>query len=90
MKNSDSYPFHYRQITPWYAASAVCWVLMIFMLAIFGFALVGISVARSQDAYNAYLWVPVSLCTISAGGVLLLGWRLVRRRLKRRSGQTAA
>lgn len=87
MKNSDPYSFHHRQITPWYAAPAVCWTLMILMLVIFGFALVGVSVARSEAAFAAYLWVPASLCTISGAVAILMAWRLVKRRLQRRTAQ---
>ena len=89
MKNSDTYPFHHRQITPWYATTAVCWTVMILMLAIFGFALVGVSVARSEAAFGAYLWVPATLGTISGTIVVLLAWRLIKRRLlQRRTGQS--
>ncbi len=87
MKTSDSYPFHNRQITPWYAASAICWTLMIVMLGIFCFSLVGISVARSEAAYHGYLWVPATLCTVSGAVALLMAWRLIRRRFRRKGGQ---
>ena len=89
MKNNDTYPFHHRQIIPWYAAPAVCWTLMVGMLAIFGFSLVGVSVARSETAFRPYLWVPVTLCAISGAGVLLPAWRLIRRRFQRRGGPAA-
>ncbi len=87
MKTSDPYPFHNRQITPWYATPAICWTLMIVMLGIFAFSLVGISVARSEAAFNGYLWVPATLCAVSGAVALLMAWRLVRRRFRRRSVQ---
>lgn len=87
MKTSDPYPFHHRQITPWYATTAMYWILMVFMWALFAFSLVGISVARSEIVFAGYVWVPASLCTISATVILLLVWRLVRRWLQRKAGQ---
>ena len=86
MKNSDPYSFHNRQIIPWYDTAAVCWTLIILMLAIFGFAVVGISVARSEARFQAYLWVPATLCVISATVAVSLAWHLLKRRFRKRAG----
>lgn len=85
MRNSDPYSLHPRQIIPWYDTAAVCWTLIILMLAIFGFAVVGISVARSEARFQAYLWVPATLCVISGAVVITLAWHLLKRRLQRRT-----
>jgi len=83
MKNSNPYSLHHRQIIPWYDTTAVCWALIIFMLAVFGFAIVGISVARSEAKFQSYLWVPAALCAVSGAVLFSLAWRLLKRRLRR-------
>jgi len=81
MKHLQQSPFYRRQMTPWYDTNAVCWVLIICMLAVLGFALTGVWVARTQSTYHGMLWVPLSLALMSAGVIVSTLWRLVKRRM---------
>lgn len=83
MKHLQQSSFYRRQMIPWYDTNAVCWVLIICLLAVLGFALAGIWVARTQSMYHDMQWVPLSLAAMSAGVILSILWRLIRRRLER-------
>jgi hypothetical protein len=50
------------------AASAIALILLAGLL---GFALIGVSVARGDEAYRGFIWVPWLLA--GASGVLIIG-----------------
>ena len=53
--------------------------MIIFMLLVFFFALAGISVAREFPEYKGYVWVPAVLLAMSAGIVITITARLIKR-----------
>lgn len=51
--------------------------------ALLVFGLIGLSVARAEEAFRGYAWVPRLLVIASAGLILTTLVRLLRRRLSR-------
>jgi hypothetical protein len=78
-------PVFRRAIVPWYDTTPVCLMLIGVMAAVFFFALSGIAVSYEKDVPEHVAWVPVLLAVLSAGVILSVSVRLVRRRHRRLS-----
>ncbi|MCU0559269.1 MAG: hypothetical protein MUD16_03665 [Desulfobacterales bacterium] len=48
------------------------------------FGLIGLSVARGQEAFHGYAWVPRLLVIASGGLILTTAARILRRRISRK------
>lgn len=75
----DPNPLFRKVIAPWYDSNAVCWILLVVMLAIALFSGVGISVAQSLPDYHHHLWVPVTLLLLSLVAAGSVVYRLIKR-----------
>jgi hypothetical protein len=76
----DPNPLFRRAIIPWYDSTTLCWVLVVFLVALAFFSITGIMVAHSNPEYNGFIWIPwllLVLCLISA---LSISWRMIQRR----------
>ena len=80
---SEKSPVFRKAIIPWYHSKTVCGITIAFMLFVFLFGLAGISVAREQEQYNGYIWVPIVLVVLSGAIVVLNIIRLIRRHASR-------
>jgi hypothetical protein len=75
----DKSPVFRKVVLPWYRSKVVCICMLIFMVLVFCFGLIGISVAREDAAYRPHLWLPIVLVVLSGGLMLSFGIRLIRR-----------
>lgn len=74
-----------KVIYPFYDSEAACITIIIIMLIILIFSIAGISVAREEPQYNDYIWVPVTLLTMSAVILISAAIRLIKQYLARYS-----
>jgi hypothetical protein len=79
IQNSDQNPLFRKVILPWYDTDAACVLTGLFMMAVFGFSLVGVSVALETPGWGGYVWVPDLLILLSAVGIATISLRLFRR-----------
>ncbi len=79
MRLDESNPVFRGPIVPWYDSNVVCLTTIGVLLAVVGFGLIGIHVARKTPVYADYIWVPTLLVLLSAGVVLSITLRLVSR-----------
>jgi len=84
----DQKPVYRKVISPWYDSEPLCFWIIALMLAVFLFALAGISVAGSHPDFRTYLWVPILLAVLSLGVLATTSARLARRLLARRSDES--
>jgi len=75
----DPHPLFRRIIMPWYDSTPVCWMLLLFMMALMFFSIVGIVVALENPVYLSYQWVPWVLALMSLFVGLSVASRLIRR-----------
>jgi hypothetical protein len=75
----DQTPFFRKIIIPWYDSNSACWILMICMLLVFGFALVGVSVARLDPDLAEHAWFPGMLALLAFYLKVKLAFRLRQR-----------
>ena len=59
----DQNPYFRKVITPWYDSNFSCWLLIVFMILVFLFALAGMGVASDQAPKHA--WFPGLLAFLS-------------------------
>ena len=76
----DPNPLFRRAIIPWYDSTALCWVLVVAMVALVFFSITGIQVARSNPDYHGFIWVPWVLLVLNLVLALSISWRLIQRR----------
>ncbi len=81
MKLDQPPPIYRKIIVPWYDSEIVYLMSVIFLLAMVLFGLVGINVANSNHQYHACLWIPLLLTVLSAGVIISMTVRLIRRYL---------
>jgi uncharacterized membrane protein len=81
----DQNPLFRKTIISWYDSEAVCIGLIIFMIFVFFFGVIGISVARENGAYQGYVWIAVLLVVMSAGVIFSTTFRLIKRHSRRYS-----
>ncbi len=76
---SNKSPVFRKIIIPWYHSKTAYGITITFMLLVFLFGLAGISVARENVEYNAYIWLPIVLVVLSGGIIIVSIVRLIRR-----------
>lgn len=81
----DQNPLFRKTISPWYDSEAICIGIIIFMLIVFVFGWIGISVAREDAEFHGYVWVAVLLLVMSGGVILSTITRLIKRHTRRTS-----
>lgn len=81
----DQNPLFRKAIIPWYDSEAVCIVVIVFMMIVFFFGVVGISVARENSEYHGYVWIAVLLVVMSAAVIFSTIIRLIKRHARRYS-----
>lgn len=78
-------PVFRKSIVPWYDSEAVCIGVIVFMLIVFLFGFVGISVAREKVEYYGYVWIAVLLVVMSGIVIFSTTVRLIKRHSRRYS-----
>ena len=81
----DQNPLFRKTIIPWYDSEAVCIVVIVFMMIVFFFGVVGISVARENSEYHGYVWIAVLLVVMSAAVIFSTIIQLIKRHARRYS-----
>jgi hypothetical protein len=81
----DQNPLFRKAIISWYDSEAVCIGVIVCMLIVFFFGVIGISVARENEAYHGYVWIAVLLVVMSAAVIFSTTIRLIKRRARRYS-----
>jgi len=81
----DQNPLFRKTIIPWYDSEVVCIGVIVFMVIVFFFGIVGISVAREIAEYHGHIWIAVFLVVMSGGVILSATIRLIRRHGRRYS-----
>jgi hypothetical protein len=76
---TEKSPVFRKAIIPWYHSKLAYGAMIAIMLLVLLFGLAGISVARENDQFNNYIWVPVILVVLSGGIILFNVIRLIRR-----------
>jgi len=75
----DQNLFFRKPITPWYDATFACWVLIVFMIFVFAFAIAGVIVGSSNPDFQEHVWFPGFLAYLSLFLVIKILLRLKRR-----------
>lgn len=75
----DEKPIFRKIIVPWYDSETVCLLLILFMVLVFLFGIVGLSVSSDIVEYNNFIWVPILLILLSGWVVVSTMVRLIRR-----------
>ena len=81
----DQNPLFRNTIISWYDSEAVCIGVIIFMIIVFFFGVIGISVARESEEYQGHVWIAVLLVAMSAGVIFSTTIRLIKRHSRRYS-----
>ena len=81
----DQNPLFRKSISPWYDSEAICIGIIIFMLIVFVFGCIGISVAREEAEFHGYVWIAVLLVVMSAAVIFSTIIRLIKRHARRYS-----
>jgi hypothetical protein len=81
----DQNPLFRKSIIPWYDSEAVCIGIIIFMLIVFVFGCIGISVSREDAEFHGYVWIAVLLVVMSGWVILTSTIRLIKRHARRTS-----
>jgi hypothetical protein len=80
---SDKNPVFRKAVIPWYNSKTAYIIVILFLLLVFLFAMVGISVSKENPAYNGYVWVPILLLVLSAGIIIMTIARLIKRHTRK-------
>ena len=75
----DEKPVYRKLIVPWYDTKTACLIIIVFMLLVFLFGLVGLSVAGERTEQYAKIWLPFLLIVMSAGIIITTVIRLAKR-----------
>ena len=75
----DEKPIYRKLIVPWYDSVSACFVVIIFMIIVFLFALTGLYVACEKIEHQEHIWVPSLLVLMSTWVFVLILIRLIRR-----------
>ncbi len=81
----DQNPLFRKVILPWYDTEKACYAVIVFMLLVFLFGIAGILEASEKTEYNEYIWVPVLIVVMSAGVIVSIAIRLIKRYAYQRS-----
>ena len=66
-------------IIPWYDSDALCWFLIVFMLAVLGFGITGFMVSLEFTEYSDFYCVPGLIIILSSLAIISLTVRLINR-----------
>lgn len=80
---SDKNPVFRKAIIPWYNSTTVHIIALIVMLAVFFFAMAGISVSKENAEYRGYVWVPALLLAMSCTIIITTTARLIKRHARK-------
>ncbi len=80
----DQKPLYRKIIIVWYDSEAVCFLTLIFLLAVFVFAYFGIQTALYTPEYQTYVWIPGTVAGMSIGVMISITIRLIRRFFQQR------
>lgn len=81
----DQNPLFRKAIISWYDSEAVCIGVIVFMIIVFFFGVVGISVVRENAEYHGYVWIAVLLVVMSVAVIFSTIIRLIKRHARRYS-----
>ena len=81
----DQNPLFRKTISPWYDSEVVCIGVIMFMLIVFVFGCIGVSVAGEVAEFQGYVWIAVLLVVMSGGVILSTAIRLIKRHARRAS-----
>ena len=76
---ADKNPVFRKAVIPWYSSTTAYIMVVLFMLAVFLFAVSGIAVARQNPSYQGYIWVPAVLLAMSVAIIATTAIRLIKR-----------
>lgn len=79
MMRFDEKPIFRKIIVPWYDSETACLLLILFMVLVFLFGIVGLSVSSEIVEYNDFIWVPILLILLSGWVVVSTMIRLIKR-----------
>jgi hypothetical protein len=72
-------PLFRKAIVPWYDSETACLIVIVFLVVVFLFGLVGISVVRENVEYYEHMWVAVLLAVLSGAVIVSTTVRLIKR-----------
>ena len=75
----DERPVHRKLIVPWYDSRLTCLAVILTMLAVFLFALSGITAAGESPVRHKVIWLPIVLMGLSASVIISTAIRLFKR-----------
>ena len=75
----DQNPLFRKVIVPWYDTEKANYIVIVFMSLVFLFGIAGILEAVEKTEYNEYIWVPVLIVVMSAGVIVSIAIRLIKR-----------
>lgn len=79
----DQNVVHRKVIAPWYDTEMSCFISIFVLFLVFLFSISGIFVAGENPAYHEFVWVPIVLLLLSAGTMVSIIIRVVRRYVSR-------
>ncbi|MDP6683334.1 MAG: hypothetical protein QF876_10160 [Desulfobacterales bacterium] len=79
MMRLDEKPIFRKIIFPWYDSKTACLLLLLFMVLVFLFGIVGLSVSSEIVEYNGFIWVPILLLLLSGWVIVSTMIRLIKR-----------
>jgi|TARA_B100001964_G_C14128141_1_gene551553 hypothetical protein len=79
MMRLDEKPIFRKIIFPWYDSKTACLLLALFMVLVFLFGIVGLSVSSEIVEYNGFIWVPILLLLLSGWVIVSTMIRLIKR-----------
>jgi prepilin signal peptidase PulO-like enzyme (type II secretory pathway) len=77
--HSHRNPVFRKAAIPWYRSTTACLLAIFAMLLILLFGLSGIAVAKEIETFQAYIWVPILLVSLSGALIIAISIRLIRR-----------
>jgi len=79
MMRFDEKPIFRKIIVPWYDSETICFLLILFMVLVFLFGIVGLSVSSEIVEYNDCIWMPILLIVLSGWVIVSTVIRLIKR-----------
>lgn len=79
----DQNVVHRKVIAPWYDSEISCFITVFVLFFVFLFSISGLSVASEKIEYHEFVWVPIMLLLMSAGTIISIIVRVVRRYVSR-------
>jgi hypothetical protein len=80
---SDKNPVFRKAIIPWYHSKKTYVAVIVLIFLVFLFGIGGISIARENEEYQSFIWIPILLIVMSGTLIVTITIRLIRRSLSR-------